>query len=102
MLGTIVVLQNLATEILGINAQCQRHMPPTVQPGAVGGPGTMKFGASGSVAPPVADLQTYTQYQAMVRTQLACAKEVHDALLDCARKIPVADRTSSQQQPSST
>jgi len=96
------VLQNLATEILGINAQCQRHMPPTVLPGAAGGPVTMKFGASSSVVPPVADLQTYTQYQAMVRTQLACAKEVHDALLDCAKKIPVADRTSTQQQTGST
>jgi len=92
------VFQNLAVEILGINAHCQRHMP-SIQPGGAAGPGPMKFGAS-NVAPPVADLQTYSQYQAMVRTQLACAKEVHDSLLDCAKKIQVADRTL--QQPASS
>jgi len=81
-----------------MNAHCQRHVP-TVQPGSAAG-GPMKFGGTSSV-PPVADLQSYTQYQAIVRTQLACAKELHDALLDCARKIQVADRTSQQtQQPS--
>ena len=90
----LAVFQNLAVEILGLNAHCQRHMP-TVQPGSAAGPGPMKFGA-GSAVPPVADLQTYSQYQATVRTQLACAKEVHDALLDCAKKIQVTDRTSQQ------
>ena len=96
------MFQNLAIEILGINAHCQRNVP-TVQPGGAGA-GTAKFGAGGGVvAPPVADLQTYTQYQAIVRTQLACAKEVHDALLDCAKKIQAADRTSQQtQQPAAS
>jgi len=98
---TVVLFQNLAVEILGMNAHCQRHVP-TVQPGAAAGSGPMKFGAS-VTAPPVADLQTYTQYQAIVRTQLACAKEVHDSLLDCAKKIQAADRTSQQaQQPASS
>jgi len=87
--------------VLNVNAHCQRHVP-TVQPGSAGGPGTMKYGA-GSIVPAVADLQSYTQYQAIVRTQLACAKEVHDALLDCAKKIQAADRTSQQaQQPASS
>jgi len=96
-----LLFQSLAIEILNINAHCQRHVP-TVQPGGgAAGPGQMKFGASTSV-PPVADLQSYPQYQAIVRTQLACAKEVHDALLDCAKKIQAADRTSQlTQQPSS-
>lgn len=91
---------NLAIEILNINAHCQRHVP-TVQPGgSTAAPGPMKFGATS--AAPVADLQSYTQYQAIVRTQLACAKEVHDALLDCAKKIQAADRTSQLAQPSSS
>jgi len=96
-------LQNLAIEILNINAHCQRHVP-TVQPGgAAAAAGPIKFGATGAM-PPVADLQSYTQYQAIVRTQLACAKEVHDALLDCAKKIQAAERTSQplSQQPSSS
>lgn len=95
---------NLAIEILGINAHCQRHVP-TVPPGSAvaAGPGLMKFG-SASMVTPVADLHSYSQYQAIVRTQLACAKEVHDALLDCAKKIQSTDRTSLQQaqQPVST
>jgi len=97
-----LLFQNLAIEILNINAHCQRHVP-TVQPGGgTAGPGPMKFGATGTVQP-VADLQSYTQYQAIVRTQLACAKEVHDALLDCAKKIQAADRTAQPtQQPSSS
>ena len=89
-----VAFQNLAIEILSINVHCQRHVP-MVQPGSATGAGPMKF-AAGSSVPPVADLQSYTQYQAVVRTQLACAKEVHDALLDCAKKIQAADRTSQQ------
>jgi len=90
----------LAIEILSINAHCQRHVP-TIQPGGAAG-GPMKFSAS-SMVPPTADLQSYTQYQAIVRTQLACAKEVHDALLDCAKKIQTAERTTQQtlQPPSS-
>jgi len=76
---------------------------PTVQPaGGAAGPGPVKFVATGTV-PPVADLQSYTQYQAIVRTQLACAKEVHDVLLDCANKIQATERTSQPtQQPSSS
>ena len=88
------LFQNLAIEILGMNAHCQRHVP-TVQPGGAAGAGPIKFSTSGAV-PPVADLQSYNQYQAIVRTQLACAKEVHDALLECAKKIQTADRTSQQ------
>jgi len=101
----VVVLQNLAVEILGINAHCQRHVP-SIQPGGGGSapaPGQAKFGAAGTaVAPPVADLQSYTQYQAIVRTQLACAKEVHDALLDCAKKIRAGDKTTSPQATQQT
>jgi len=94
-----VLLQNLAIEILSMNMHCQRHVP-TVQPGGAAGAGPIKFSTGGAV-PPVADLQSYNQYQAIVRTQLACAKEVHDALLDCAKKIQLAaDRTS--QQPASS
>ena len=77
---------------------------PTVPPGGgATGPGPMKFGAAGAI-PPVADLQSYTQYQAIVRSQLACAKDVHDALIECAKKIQAADRTSQPlaQQPASS
>jgi len=98
-----VVIQNLAIEILGINAHCQRHVPTVPPGGSAVAAGPMKFAGSNMVVP-VADLQSYSQYQAIVRTQLACAKEVHDALLDCAKKIQASDKTALQQaqQPMST
>lgn len=33
------------------------------------------------------DTLSYPQYLNTVRTQIACAKEIHDSLLECAKKI---------------
>lgn len=58
----------------------------------------MKFPGGAGAAPGVAassDLQTYTQFQAIVKAQVACAKEIHDALAECSRRI--GDKPSQPQ-----
>ncbi|XP_072049064.1 mediator of RNA polymerase II transcription subunit 29-like [Amphiura filiformis] len=34
-----------------------------------------------------AETQTYSQYVSTVKSQVSCAREVHDALLDCSNKL---------------
>jgi len=77
---------SLSLEVLAINADCQRNTPTNAQAAA------MRFAAGGQAGgSQLADLQTYNQYQTTVKTQLTCAREVYEALLDCARKMG-ADR----------
>lgn len=60
--------------------------------------GQMKFPGGAGATPGAAassDLQTYTQFQSIVKNQVACAKEIHDALLECSRHI--VDKPSAQQ-----
>jgi mediator of RNA polymerase II transcription subunit 29 len=92
----------LSLEVMNINADCQRNTPMC----AGGSLAAMRFGAGasggtsgtgGNAAAPspvpgvnqVGDLQMYNQYQAIVKTQLACAKDVHDSLMECARKLGI-------------
>jgi len=76
--------QKLAIEVLGINSDIQRNVVLQM-PG-----GQMKFPGGAGAAPGVAassDLQTYTQFQAIVKAQVSCAKEIHDALSECSRRL---------------
>lgn len=42
--------------------------------------------------------QTYQQYLSMVQSQVSCAKEIHESLLDCAKKLSEKQMTFAQQQ----
>lgn len=62
----------LAIEVVSQNLDAQRHTPMPVQPQA---------------AQQNPDAIPYQHYINQIRLQLASARELHDLLIDCARKI---------------
>ncbi|KAF6078637.1 mediator complex subunit 29 [Phyllostomus discolor] len=67
-------LQRLAHECLSQSCDSAKHSPLLV-------PTATKPDA---VQP---DSQPYPQYLALIKAQIACAKDIHTALLDCANKV---------------
>jgi len=65
-------LQRLGIEVLSQNSDAQRHAPMAGAP---------------QLAQQNSDSGAFQHYVNQVRLQLSSAKELHDLLVDCARKI---------------
>ncbi len=48
--------------------------------------------------PPAAGTQSFQQYLTVVQSQIACAKEIHDTLLESAKKLSERSTALTQQQ----
>ena len=90
--------QRIAIESNSQSIDSQKHTPVPVQ-GSLPKPVPSAADAQGGQQQQ--DQQPYTQYLTTVRTQVACAKEVHDALLECARKLSERQAQVAPQQQTS-
>ena len=69
----ISILQRLAQECSSQFVDSHRYTPhplPAVKPDAN-----------------TAETQSYSQYVSTVKSQVSCAREIHDAMLDCSNKL---------------
>ncbi|XP_013385686.1 mediator of RNA polymerase II transcription subunit 29 [Lingula anatina] len=64
----------LAQDCIGVSADSLKNCPVPIQTGIAVDPGEQQR-------------QTYSMFLIMVKHQITCAKEIHDALLECARDI---------------
>lgn len=98
ILKCFIFLQRLALECHSLNADSQKYTPVPVEGTAPSLPDH----------PPEAT-QPYSKYLSTVHSHIMCAKEVHDALVECAKKVsdkgplamisPPACSQPLQQQP---
>lgn len=71
---SLTPLQRLAYECLSQSFDSAKHSPTLV-------PTATKPDAIQAESLP------YTQYLSMIKSQIACAKDIHNALLECSNKI---------------
>ncbi|XP_074662156.1 mediator of RNA polymerase II transcription subunit 29-like [Tubulanus polymorphus] len=75
MCDQIEINLRLAVECNNLNTDSMKNTPVPVHSGKQ------------DLPPPGQEMQSYPQFIGTIKQQISCAKEIHDSLLDCAKKI---------------